>query len=232
MTAPENEPQATRRNPRCMAIRRHAQRNHFHFYSRCSQWTFVQNVAAKPISWRAEHWVLGGVALILTALVGIVIPGWANATRHDPAPAAYTTVAIDLPQLPGTEAYRDVDRHPEAVTFDGLLIWRIGGDLFFASIGRIGTTLRAALSERPQTKCVLMDFGSVSFMDISAADELAALIKELQASGLIVAFSRVRDEVRDGMRIPGIETMVGSSRFYERTTDGVNAWLGQDHRAD
>ena len=82
-----------------MAIRRHAQRKHFHFYSRWSSWTFVQNVAAKPISWRAEHWVLGGVALILTALVGIVIPGWANATRHDPAPAAYTTLAIDVPQL-------------------------------------------------------------------------------------------------------------------------------------
>ena len=88
-----------------MAIRRHAQRKHFHFYSRCSTWTFVQNVAAAPISWRAEHWVLGGVALLLTALVGIVIPGWANATRHDPAPAAYTTLAIDVPQLPpGAEA--------------------------------------------------------------------------------------------------------------------------------
>jgi hypothetical protein len=55
VTAPPNDPQATRRNPRCMAIRRHAQRNHFNFYSRCSQWTFVQNVSAKPISWRAEH---------------------------------------------------------------------------------------------------------------------------------------------------------------------------------
>ena len=87
-----------------MAIRRHAQRKHFHFYSRCSQWTFVQNVAAAPISWRTEHWVLGGVALLLTALVGIVIPGWANATRHDPAPTAYTTLKIDLPQLPGAEA--------------------------------------------------------------------------------------------------------------------------------
>ncbi|MET0230560.1 MAG: LysM-like peptidoglycan-binding domain-containing protein, partial [Rhodanobacteraceae bacterium] len=88
-----------------MAIRRHAQRNHFHFYSRCSSWTFVQNVSAKPISWRAEHWVLGGVALLLTALVGIVIPGWANATRHDPAPAALTTLSLAVPQLaPGTEA--------------------------------------------------------------------------------------------------------------------------------
>jgi MFS superfamily sulfate permease-like transporter len=137
--------------------------------------------------------------------------------------------SAELGKLPGTEAYRDVDRHPEAETFDGLLIWRIGGDLFFASIGRIGATLKAALSARPQIKCVLLDFGSVSFMDVSAADELAALIKELQSSGLIVAFSRVRDEVRDGMRFPSIETMVGPDRFYERTTDGVNAWLGGDH---
>src|SRR5215469_3090937 len=29
-----------------------------------------------------------------------------------------------LGQLPGTEAYRDVERHPEAITFPGLLIWR------------------------------------------------------------------------------------------------------------
>src|SRR5689334_3151349 len=37
-----------------------------------------------------------------------------------------------LGQLPGTEAYRDVKLHPQALTFPGLLIWRPGGDLFFA----------------------------------------------------------------------------------------------------
>src|SRR5262249_31304281 len=42
-----------------------------------------------------------------------------------------------LGQLPGTEAYRDVERHPDAITFPGLLIWRPGGDLFFASIGHV-----------------------------------------------------------------------------------------------
>jgi SulP family sulfate permease len=40
-----------------------------------------------------------------------------------------------LGQLPGTEAYRDVRRHPEAITFPGLLIWQVSGDLFFASVG-------------------------------------------------------------------------------------------------
>ncbi|HEY0178018.1 MAG TPA: peptidoglycan DD-metalloendopeptidase family protein [Dokdonella sp.] len=93
------------RKVRRLALRRHMQRKHFHFYSRRSHWTFVQNVAATPIRWRSEHWILGGVALLLTALVGIVIPAWANATRHEPEPVPYTTLRLDLPQLPpGAEA--------------------------------------------------------------------------------------------------------------------------------
>ena len=45
------------------------------------------------------------MGLIMTTLVGIVIPTWANATRHDPAPTPYTTMTLDLPQLPpGSEA--------------------------------------------------------------------------------------------------------------------------------
>lgn len=105
MTDLRHDLKTARHKTRRLAIRRHTQRRHFHFYSRCSSWTFLQNVAASPISWRGEHWILCGVALLLTALVGIVLPTFANATRHDPAPTPYTTMALDLPQLPpGSEA--------------------------------------------------------------------------------------------------------------------------------
>ncbi len=105
MTDTNDTHHSPRAKSRRLAIRRHTQRKHFHFYSRWSNWTFVQNLSASPISWRAEHWILGGVALLLTALAGIVIPTWASATRHDAEPIPYTTLDIDLPQLPpGTEA--------------------------------------------------------------------------------------------------------------------------------
>jgi high affinity sulfate transporter 1 len=129
-----------------------------------------------------------------------------------------------LGQLPGTEAYRNVQRHPGAITFPGLLIWRIGGDLFFASIGHVRETLKAALAARPDVKRVLLDFGPVNFIDVSAADELFRLIKELQSRGIEVSFARVRDVVRDDMRLAGIETVVDASHFHERITDGVRAW--------
>jgi SulP family sulfate permease len=134
-----------------------------------------------------------------------------------------------LGQLPGEEAYRDVRLHPEARTFPGLLIWRPGGDLFFASIGHLDEGLRAAVAaSHPPAKHVLLDAESVNFIDITACDALLDSIKELQSRGISFAFARVRDEVREQMRLGGIEDAVGPANFYERVTDGVLAWQEQE----
>lgn len=133
----------------------------------------------------------------------------------------------ELGQLPGTEAYRNVRRYPKAITFPGLLIWRVGGNLFFASIGHISAALKASLAARPDVTRVLLDFAPVNFIDVSAGDELLSLIKELQNRGVTVGFARARDSVRDDMKRAGIEAIVGSSNFYERTTEGVHAWQRQ-----
>ena len=68
---------------------------------------------------------------------------------------------------------------------------------------------------------MLLDFSQVNFIDISASDELLSLIKELKNRGIALAFARVRDPVRDDMRLAGIEAIVGPRNFYERITDGV-----------
>lgn len=132
-----------------------------------------------------------------------------------------------LGQLPGTEAYRDVQLHPEAITFPGLLIWRIGGDLSFASVGYIGADLRASVAAPPEAKQVLLDFEAVGFVDITAGDELLRGVHELQTRGVGVAFVRVRDPVREDLRLAGVEAAVGPANFYERITDGVRAWQRQ-----
>src|SRR5262245_41639512 len=130
-----------------------------------------------------------------------------------------------LGQLPGTEAYRDIELHPDATTVPGLLIWRPGGDLFFASIGHVTEGLRSAWStSRPPPEQVLVDAESVNLIDITAAETLLAAIRELQDQGITLAFARVRDEVREPMRLAGVEAAVGPENFHERVTDGVLAW--------
>jgi sulfate permease, SulP family len=177
-----------------------------------SRWSFANTVIV--IAGELILGVLQGIALgVVLSLVTLIY-----LTSHPRG--------AELGQLPGTEAYRSVRRHPEAVTFPGLLIWRIAGDLFFASIGHMGAALRASLAARPEVKRVLLDAAAVNFIDISAGDELLSFIQELKKKGVSVAFVRVRDAVRDDMRRAGIEAVVGSGNFYERTTDGVRAWQG------
>ncbi len=130
-----------------------------------------------------------------------------------------------LGQLPGTEAYRDVRRHPRAITFPGLLIWRPSGDLFFASIGHVGEELKAALAaSRPPAKQILVDAESVNLIDVSACDVLLTIVQNLHGQGTTFAFARVRDEVRERLRLGGVEAIVGAANFHERVTDGVRAW--------
>lgn len=131
---------------------------------------------------------------------------------------------VALGQLPGTEAYRDILMHPEAVTFPGLLIWRIGGDLFFASARHVGTGLRESVAAPSGVQRVLLDLGSVDFLDITGGDELLKLVRDLQNRGISVGFARVRDPIREDMRLAGIEAAVGPANFYDRVTDGVRAW--------
>jgi len=180
-----------------------------------SRWEFA--IAASVVAGELALGVLHGIALgvVLSLLVLIY------RTSH-PQGAV-------LGQLPGEEAYRDVRLHPEARTFPGLLIWRPGGDLFFASIGHLVEELKAALAaSHPPAKHVLVDAEAVNFIDITACDALLDSIKELQSQGVTFAFARVRDEVRERMRLGGIEAAVGPGNFYERVTDGLLAWQQQE----
>jgi high affinity sulfate transporter 1 len=134
-----------------------------------------------------------------------------------------------LGQVPGMEAYRNVERHADVITFPGLLIWRPGGDLWFASIGYLGHGLKAALAaSHPPAKHVLVDAEAVNLIDVSACDALLNLIRELQSQGITCAVARVRDNIRERLRLAGIEAVVGSANFYERVTDGVRAWQQQE----
>jgi high affinity sulfate transporter 1 len=176
-----------------------------------SRWAFViaMIVFVAELTLGVMHGIALGVVLSLLVLIYL---------------ASHPHGAV-LGQLPGTEAYRDIRRHPEACTFPGLLIWRVGGDLFFASIGHVETALKRSLAEtRPQVEHVLLDFSAVNYIDVSACDELIRFFKELKNQSVTVAFARVRDPVRQHMQLGKIEDVVGPADFYERITDGITAW--------
>ena len=131
-----------------------------------------------------NHWAFANAMIVIAGELMLgVLQGIALGIVLSMVTLIYLTShpqGAELGQLPSTEAYRDVQLHPNAIRFPGLLIWRIGGDLFFASIGYTSATLKTSLAARPDVKRLLLDFAPVNFIDTSAADGLLSLIHRLQ----------------------------------------------------
>jgi high affinity sulfate transporter 1 len=180
--------------------------------ARHAPWEF--GVAVLVIAGELALGVLPGIALgILVSLLLLIYR------------ASHPNGAV-LGKLPGEQAYRDITLHPEARTYPGLLIWNPAGDLFFASFGKFERDLRAALARSsPPVRRVLIDASAITFVDASAREGLLALIGALKAQGVTFGFARLRDPVRAYLARAGLEDALGSDVFYDRITQGVDAYL-------
>lgn len=136
-----------------------------------------------------------------------------------------------LGKLRDEEMYRDILRHPEAMTTPGLLIFRFGGSLIFPNANYFREQLRRAIRQyTPQPlKVILIDAESINLIDVTAIEMLKTLKKELDNQHIQLSFARVRDPVHNLMRRDGFVEQLGEAHFYERISDGVAVFLALDH---
>jgi MFS superfamily sulfate permease-like transporter len=134
--------------------------------------------------------------------------------------------AAVLGRVPGERTYSDVDRHPENEQFPGLLIFRLDAQLFFANAGLSYDRLRGLVNAaEPPPRLLLWDLEVSTELDITSADMLRRLVRELRAGGCDVAFARVRDPVRDAFRRTGLLRLVGEDHVFLTVDDGVDFFL-------
>lgn len=127
--------------------------------------------------------------------------------------------------LPKTDAYRDINIHPEAVTFPGLLIFRFDGPIIFPNAGFFADEIRRLISaaEMP-VKEVLITAHQINHLDSTAADHLAKLKTELAAKGIMLSLAEVKMRLREAMRRTGLEEKIGKDHFYESIGAGVRSF--------
>jgi hypothetical protein len=96
--------------------------------------------------------------------------------------------------------------------------------------GGYGTTEIAAVNRRT---CLMESQVQFHRADSIVNDPMVSMSASLIAPNNIEArqVARVRDQVRERMRLEGLEAVVGPENFHERVTDGVRVWqmstLGQ-----
>jgi SulP family sulfate permease len=130
-----------------------------------------------------EAGIMTGVALSLVLFL------WRTSTPH---------VAV-VGQVPGTEHFRNVERHT-VLTDPGILSLRIDESLYFANARFLEDTIYEAVAARPKLEHVVLMCPAVNAIDASALESLEAIADRLAAAGVQFHLSEVKGPVMDGLK--------------------------------
>ena len=130
-----------------------------------------------------------------------------------------------LGRVPGVAGMHDVDDYPTATTIPGLVVYRYDSPLFFANADDFLTRARAAVDGAPTpARWLLLNMEANVTVDLTAADALETLRRELDARGIVLALSRVKQELRDDLERTGLLARVGRDRVFMTLPFAVEAY--------
>ncbi len=129
----------------------------------------------------------------------------------------------ELGRLPESGLYADLVRDPTAQRIPGVLIVRYAGPLFFATASAFRTQVRTLVDARPDVRRVVIDASGIVDLDLTAADAVRALERDLETRDVTLAVARPTGKIRDLLRRFGLTELAGPKGSFPRTLDEVIA---------
>lgn len=133
--------------------------------------------------------VLGVILSFIAVIIRAVIP-----------PKAF------LGMIPGHEGLHNLSRHKNAYPIAHTIVYRFSGNLFFANINAFQEDIENALKE--DTKQVIVDARGIGSIDITAAERLVILKRNLNARGIYFYLTEHTDAVNDQLRAFGAGALI------------------------
>ncbi len=148
--------------------------------------------------------IFGTVAGVV---IGVVLSFVAVVIRAVTPPRDYLGV------IEGKDGFYSLGRNREARAICNTIIYRFGGNLFFANIDTLQNDIENAVKE--DTKCIVISAGAVGNIDITAADRLVLMQHDYQKRGIRFYITEHIGEVNDMLRRYGAEELLknGSVRM-------------------
>jgi high affinity sulfate transporter 1 len=156
--------------------------------------------------------VLPGVVIAVTlALVQLL----ARASRpHDAL----------LGRVPGIDGYRNVAGHSQALTIDGVILYRFDASLLFFNADYFKARVRSVVREsRPPAHWLVIDAGTMAHVDVTGAAVLKEVFEDLARQGVEIAMADVKGPVREIFDRTGLSQQVGESRLFPTIESAVAA---------
>jgi SulP family sulfate permease len=127
-----------------------------------------------------------------------------------------------LGRVPGTTAFRNVERSPEVVTTPGIVVLRIDAPLYFANAEFLKEKLRRVEDgEHGALRVLVLDASSVNDLDSSADQALHEIADDFASRGIDLYLANVKGLILDVMRRSGFHQRLGADHFFLSTDEAV-----------
>lgn len=134
-----------------------------------------------------------------------------------------------LGRVEGMRGYHDVKRYPQASRVPGLVLFRWDAPLFFANAELFRDRVLDAIAATPApARRVVVAAEPVTSIDITSADMLSELERELRQAGVELQFAEMKDPVKDKLRRFELLERFGDASFHPTVGAAVDAYLA-DH---
>jgi high affinity sulfate transporter 1 len=118
-----------------------------------------------------------------------------------------------LGESPDGEGWHSVDLHDGLREVPGVVVYRWEAPLFFANAGAFRQQIRRLVAAH-QPGWVVLECEAITDIDVTAAEMLEQLDKELNASGVHMAFVEMRSRLQDLVRKQGLFETLDREHFY------------------
>jgi MFS superfamily sulfate permease-like transporter len=166
---------------------------------------------------RRSEFALAVVSILGVALVG-VLQGIVIAVvismfqLFERAWRPYSAVLGKPDDVPG---YHDLEHYPDARQVPGLLMIRWDAPLFFANANLFRNKIRDLIAQAdPRPVWIVIAAEPISYVDTTAGDMLVDLDLELNAAGIHLVFSELKDHVKQDMERYGLLETIDRRHFF------------------
>lgn len=128
-----------------------------------------------------------------------------------------------LGRISNSNKFGDIKRHPENKQIPGILVVRVDGYQIFASAENIKESIiKLIKSQKTPVKLLILDFKSSPIIDVTGAEMLEELCEEMIDEKITVKLAHVTGQVRDFLRVTGLEKYFGTLEADKHIHDVID----------
>jgi high affinity sulfate transporter 1 len=131
-----------------------------------------------------------------------------------------------LGRVDGIRGYHDIKRYPDARLIPGMVLFRWDAPLFFANAEQFHRRVLEALAQSPTAvRRIVVAAEPVTSIDVTSADMLDELEKELRTGGTELRFAEMKDPVKDKLKRFELFDRFDAKSYYPTVGAAVDAYL-------